>query len=103
MNQVTKKYDITQCAFYKCSSKKRLSKLLEIDIKELKKVQNIISYHKFSIKKKNTKEKRNISEPQYELKKFKSAFYLCCSVLSDQIGLCRVKRVKVTKIMEWLM
>ena len=69
MNRILKKYDITQCAFYKCSSKKMLAKLLEIDIKELKNLQNIIYYHRFSIKKKNTNEERDISEPQYKLKK----------------------------------
>ena len=42
-----KKYDITQCALYKCRTKKRLEYLLCLDLGGLKMIDSIIGYHKF--------------------------------------------------------
>lgn len=69
MKQQPKKYDITQCALYKCSNKRRLEKILRLDDGELKKINDMIRYHSFHIDKKDSKEKRQIMAPDYELKK----------------------------------
>lgn len=63
-----KKYDITQCALYKCQSKKRLENLLNIELGGLKKLSSAISYHTFEIDKKGSTEKRGITAPDYILK-----------------------------------
>ena len=46
-----KKYDITQCALYKCRTKRRLEYLLCLDLGGLKMIDSIIGYHKFEIDK----------------------------------------------------
>ena len=63
-----KKYDITQCALYKCRRKKRLELLLCLEPGGLKMIDNIIGYHKFEIDKKHTDEKREITAPDKTLK-----------------------------------
>lgn len=63
-----KKYDITQCALYKCRTKKRLEHLLCLEPGGLKMIDNIIGYHKFEIDKKHSKEKREITAPDKTLK-----------------------------------
>ena len=67
-NPSLKKYDITQCAFYKCRTKKRLAFLLCLSLKELEHISGIIEYHSFEIDKKNSEEKRKITAPSKELK-----------------------------------
>lgn len=67
-NSNLKKYDITQCAFYKCRTKKRLAFLLCLSLKELEHISGIIEYHSFEIDKKNSEEKRKITAPSKELK-----------------------------------
>ena len=67
--KIYKKYDITQCALYKCSSKKRLEHLLNIEAGEMKNIESVIKYSQFSIDKKNSDEKRNITAPQYTIKR----------------------------------
>lgn len=67
------KYNITQCALYKCNSKKRLEHLLCIEPGGLKIISGIISYHSFEIDKKHTSktqivEKRKITAPDKTLK-----------------------------------
>lgn len=67
------KYNITQCALYKCNSKKRLERLLCIEPGGLKNISDIISYHSFEIDKKRTSksqkaEKRKITAPDRTLK-----------------------------------
>ena len=47
-----RKYDITQCALYKCRTKKRLEHLLCLEPGGLKIIDSIIGYHKFEIDKK---------------------------------------------------
>lgn len=63
-----KKYDITQCALYKCRTKKRLEHLLCLEPGGLKMIDNIIGYHKFEIDKKHSNEKREITAPDKTLK-----------------------------------
>ena len=63
-----KKYDITQCALYKCRTKKRLEHLLCLEPGGLKTIDNIIGYHKFEIDKKHSNEKREITAPNKTLK-----------------------------------
>ena len=63
-----KKYNITQCALYKCRTKKRLEYLLHLDPGSLKMIDSIIRYHKFEIDKKHSDEKREITAPDKTLK-----------------------------------
>lgn len=63
-----KKYDITQCALYKCRTRKRLEYLLRLDPGGLKMIDSIIGYHKFEIDKKHSDEKREITAPDKTLK-----------------------------------
>ena len=51
-----RKYDITQCALYKCRTKKRLEHLLCLEPGGLKIIDSIIGYHKFEIDKKHSKD-----------------------------------------------
>ena len=77
-----KKYDITQCALYKCRRKKRLELLLCLEPGGLKMIDNIIGYHKFEIDKKHTDEKREITAPDKTLKAIqKRILYLLQSVI----------------------
>lgn len=64
-----KKYDLIQCALYKCRTKKRLSEKLMIDYAELKKLCSIVkdSYSSFSIGKKDG-DQRAITAPKQKLK-----------------------------------
>ena len=63
-----KKYDITQCALYKCRTRKRLEYLLRLAPGGLKIIDGIIGYHKFEIDKKHSDEKREITAPDKTLK-----------------------------------
>lgn len=63
-----KKYDITQCALYKCRNKRRLERLLRIETGGLKIIDTIIGYHSFEIDKKHSLEKRQITAPDNTLK-----------------------------------
>lgn len=63
-----KKYDITQCALYKCRTKRRLEYLLCLKSGDLKVIDTIIGYHSFEIDKKHSQEKRQITAPDRTLK-----------------------------------
>ena len=63
-----RKYDITQCALYKCRTKKRLEHLLCLEPGGLKIIDSIIGYHKFEIDKKHSNERREITAPDKILK-----------------------------------
>ena len=63
-----KKYDITQCALYKCRTKRRLERLLCLEAGGLKVIDTIIGYHSFEIDKKHSQEKRQITAPDKTLK-----------------------------------
>ena len=54
MKQPPRKYDITQCALYKCRNKNRLEKLLCLESGGLKQINTIIRYHSFEIDKKQS-------------------------------------------------
>ena len=71
--KMLKKYDISQCALYKCQSKKRLADILKMEKIDLKIVNQLIEYHSFEIDKKKTSpgqpnEKRCITAPAQPLK-----------------------------------
>ena len=67
------KYLINQCAFYKCSNKKRLWHLLEVeDAKFIRDLESIRKYHSFNIDKKGTDEKREITAPDAVLKRLQA-------------------------------
>lgn len=63
-----KKYDITQCALYKCRSKKRLEKLLLLEEGQLKRIPSEIKYYNFYMEKKDG-DKREITAPCKKIKK----------------------------------
>jgi RNA-directed DNA polymerase len=63
----TKRYDITQCVFYKCRNKKRLAKILMIDFEELNNPSSVVKYYSFSVGKKDG-DKRSITAPKHRLK-----------------------------------
>lgn len=63
-----RKYDITQCALYKCRNKHRLERLLHLKDGELKHIGTIIKYHSFEMDKKHSNEKRQITAPRKTLK-----------------------------------
>ncbi len=62
------KYDITQCALYKCRSKSKLKKILLLTEEEFKNINDNIIYRSFAIAKKNSIEKRQIIAPEESLK-----------------------------------
>ena len=66
---LNKKYDITQCALYKCRSKKRLANLLNLSYETLASIDSVVSYHKFRMYKSGTTEKREITAPNNDLKR----------------------------------
>ena len=63
-----KKYDITQCALYKCRTKRRLECLLCLEPGDLKMINSVIKYHFFEIEKKHSNEMRQITAPTKTLK-----------------------------------
>lgn len=63
-----KKYNITQCALYKCRTKRRLESILCLKSGDLKMIDTIIGYHSFEINKKHSQEKRLITAPDSTLK-----------------------------------
>ena len=70
MTKNNKRYDITQCALYKCKSKRRLAMLLNYDLKIISKFLG--HYHSFKQQKKDSNEFRDITAPNNELKKIQS-------------------------------
>lgn len=68
MKKANKKYDLDQCALYKCKSKKKLAELLLIDLRYIKNSKNFINYHSFKLTGKNNKT-RLINAPKPFLKK----------------------------------
>lgn len=63
-----KKYDITQCALYKCKSPKRIKKVLKLEDREYEDIARIVGYHNFEIDKKDGVEKRKITAPNKRIK-----------------------------------
>ncbi|HIU63715.1 MAG TPA: RNA-directed DNA polymerase [Candidatus Avacidaminococcus intestinavium] len=72
MQDKFRRYDINQCALYKCKSKKKLEKLLNLQIGELKYINVITTYYHFEIAKSSSHEKRAVSAPSSKLKSIQS-------------------------------
>ena len=72
MRKEKHKYDITQCALYKMKSSKQLKKILHINEDEYKDILSIVQYHSFSIDKKDSNEKRNITAPGKRIKEIQN-------------------------------
>lgn len=68
MKQAIKRYDVTQCALYKCGNKRRLEYLLNLKKYDLNRINSIIKYNQFQRDKKGTDEKRDILAPCRNLK-----------------------------------
>lgn len=72
-------YSVTQCALYKCKSKKRLAKLLFMSLNDLNSLIYDIDncYYYFTMNKDGSNEKRGITAPKEKLKKIqKRILYL---------------------------
>lgn len=67
-SKIKKRYNIDQCALYKCASKKRLTRILRITDQELNNLNSLISYHSFDQVKKDG-DRRSITAPNNDLKK----------------------------------
>lgn len=67
-----KRYDITQCALYKCISPYNLKKVLKITDEEYRDIVKIVRYHTFQIDKKDGVEKRNITAPDRRIKEIQT-------------------------------
>lgn len=101
MKQLPKRYDITQCALYKCSNKNRLEKLLCLESGGLKQINTIIRYHSFEIDKKHSSEKRKITAPDSTLKLVQSRILSLLQnvmrpdwLISSQKGKCYIDNGK---------
>lgn len=68
MKKITTKYNINQCALYKCRNKRRLADLLFVNPRTLDKIVKNTNYYNFSLKKKDGGN-RTITAPYNELKK----------------------------------
>ena len=67
MKQINR-YPLDQCCLYKCRSKKRLAKVLNIEPGTIHKIHEYIKYHNFEISKNDEGDKRKISSPNHVLK-----------------------------------
>lgn len=72
MAKAIKRYDITQCALYKCTSSYLLKKRLRIRDEEYKDITSIVKYHAFKIDKKDGIEKRDITAPDKRIKEIQT-------------------------------
>lgn len=68
MPNASKRYDITQCVFYKLKSKQLLAKHLKVNINQLIHIESIIKYQEFNHKQEG-KKSRLITAPVPELKR----------------------------------
>ena len=82
-----RKYDITQCALYKCRTKKRLEHLLCLEPGGLRIIDSIIGYHKFEIDKKHFEEKEKELPLIRHLKLSSAESFICFTVSSGLNGL----------------
>ena len=67
-----KRYDITQCALYKCRGSNTLKKVLKITNDEYKDIVKLVKYHEFQIDKKDGIEKRSITAPDKRIKEIQT-------------------------------
>lgn len=72
MRKDVKKYDITQCALYRCKGVNQIKTLLQLEDAEYNEIKKIIGYHKFEIDKKDGVEKREITAPNKRIKRIQS-------------------------------
>ncbi len=102
MNSKLKKYNINQCALYKCKSLNRLKNILLLNSEQLEGIEADISYKQFHIAKKDSGEKRQITAPNPRIKKIQSRIlYLLQKVerpfwlISGEKGKCYIDNGKV--------
>ena len=72
MEKKNRKYDITQCAMYKCNSPQKLQHILRIKDEEYSDIMSIVKYYGFQINKKDSVEKRNITAPDKRIKEIQT-------------------------------
>ncbi len=72
MGKEFKRYDITQCALYKCKSPYLLKNRLQIKDEEYSSIASFIKYHSFQIDKKDGVEKRSITAPDKRIKEMQT-------------------------------
>lgn len=72
MKRPIKKYDVTQCALYKCANQRRLEKILRLQKYDLNYIASAIEYHSFQRDKKGTLEKRIITAPGWTIKQIQA-------------------------------
>lgn len=72
MKKQIKRYDITQCALYKCKSSNKLKRILKISDEEYENINDYIKYYKFDINKKDNSEKREITAPNVRIKEIQT-------------------------------
>lgn len=102
MKRTAKKYDITQCALYKCQTKRRLEQLLLLKPGQLKLINEKIQYHQFEIAKRHSDEKRKINAPNRDLKKIQSRILFLLQkvirpdwLISGEKGKCYIDNGKI--------
>lgn len=84
MKKPLKKYELNQCALYKCRSQRRLEQLLHLEKGQLYRVKDLIVYRSFAQKKKDGSD-RIINEPSEKLKKIqRRILYLLSKVQRPQ-------------------
>lgn len=69
------RYELNQSRLYKCHSKRKLSELLNVDLKTIIKISHNPKYSTFTKSKKNTTELRTINAPTYKLKQLQKSMY----------------------------
>ena len=72
MKTTGERYDITQCALYKCKSAHNLKRLLKLTDEEYENICTIVGYHEFEIDKKDGVEKRRITAPDKRIKEIQA-------------------------------
>ena len=80
------RYEINQCALYKCQSKKKICSLLDISDSEFNTLRDSVKYHCFEIYKKDTSDKRKITAPNQRLKIVQKRLLQLIQYVRDQIG-----------------
>lgn len=68
-------YELNQSLLYQCHSKKKLARILQIDIKEMLSISENPQYFSFKKKKKNSMDERDIEAPEASLKKIQRRIF----------------------------
>lgn len=100
VNKKLKKYDINQCALYKCSNRRRLESLLNMERYSLEKKERVIKFYSFNIFK-DDGTKREINAPRFEAKKIQRRILNLIAhitrpdwVISGEWGKCYIDNAK---------